>query len=51
MIGGIVLVFFMLVVFPVGFFLTGAIASALHGWFLTTDAEDRHEGSELLKLQ
>ncbi len=51
MIGALFLLAFMVIVFPIGFFLTGAIASGLHGWFMTTDAEDRYEGSELLKLQ
>jgi hypothetical protein len=51
MIGAILLILFMVTIFPIGFFLTGAIASAIHGWFMTTDAEQRYEGSELLKLQ
>jgi hypothetical protein len=37
-------------IFPVGFFLTGAIASALHGVLLSNDADARHEGSELIEL-
>ena len=51
MIGAVALVVFMAVIFPVGFFLTGALASGLHGELLTKDATDRFEGSELLDLQ
>jgi hypothetical protein len=51
MIGAIALVVFMVLIFPVGFFLTGALASAAHGLLLTNDAVDRFEGSELLDLQ
>ena len=51
MIGAIALVVFMVAIFPVGFFLTGALASGLHGELLTKDATDRFEGSELLDLQ
>lgn len=50
MLGAIALILFMVAIFPVGFFLTGAIASALHGVLLTKDAEERHEGSELIAL-
>jgi hypothetical protein len=51
MIGAIALVLFMVLLFPVGFFLTGAVASGLHGELLTKDAINRFEGSELLDLQ
>lgn len=50
MIGVILLYIFMVLMFPVGFFLTGAIASGIHGWLLTDDAEDRHPDSELTPL-
>lgn len=40
-----------LLLLPVGFFLGGALVSGLYGWWLSKDAEDRHEGSELLNLQ
>jgi hypothetical protein len=51
MIGAIALLVFMVLIFPVGFFLSGALASAAHGELLTKDATDRFEGSELLDLQ
>ena len=50
MLGALALIVFMVAVFPVGFFLTGAIASALHGVLLSNDADERHEGSELIAL-
>ena len=50
MIGAIALIVFMVAVFPVGFFLSGALVAAAHGWLLTADAEKRFEGSELLPL-
>jgi hypothetical protein len=51
MLGAIALIVFMVLMFPVGFLLTCAAVSALHGMLLTDDAEKRHEGSELLTLQ
>jgi hypothetical protein len=48
--GAVALIVFMVAVFPVGFFLTGALASALHGVLLSNDADARHEGSELIDL-
>ena len=50
MIGAIALIAFMVAIFPVGFFLSGALVAAAHGWFLTDDAEKRFVGSELLPL-
>ena len=50
MIGAIALIAFMVLVFPVGFFLSAALVAAAHGWFLTDDAEKRFEGSELVPL-
>ncbi len=50
MLGAITLIVFMVAIFPVGFFLTGAIASGLHGALLSSDADARHEGSELIEL-
>ncbi len=50
MIGAIALIAFMVAIFPVGFFLSGALVAAAHGWFLTDDAEKRFEGSELVPL-
>lgn len=50
MLGAIALIVFMVAIFPVGFFLTGAIASALHGVMFSNYVEDAHEGSELIAL-
>ena len=50
MLGAILLIIFMVAIFPVGFFLTGAIASALHGKMFTDFVEEAHEGSELISL-
>jgi hypothetical protein len=50
MIGSILLALFILVLFPVGLSLSGAIVAALHGVLATKDAEARFEGSELLEL-
>lgn len=50
MIGVVAILVFLVVLFPVGFFMTGALASGLHGWLLSKDAEVRHEGSELIEL-
>jgi hypothetical protein len=50
MIGPILLSLFILVLFPVGISLSGAIVAAVHGLLATKDAEARFEGSELLEL-
>lgn len=50
MLGAIALVVFMVAIFPVGFFLTGAIVSAIHGALFTAYVEEAHEGSELIAL-
>ena len=39
-----------LLLIPVMVLMTGGIASALLGFFLKSDAEARHEGSELIDL-
>jgi hypothetical protein len=39
-----------LLLFPVVFALSGAVAAAALGWSLKDDAEERYEGSELVKL-
>jgi hypothetical protein len=49
MAGGIVLAVVMLLLLPVIFFTTGAFFAVL-GWFLKSDAEARHEGSEFISL-
>ena len=49
MIGPIAIVVFLLVL-PVLILIASAVGAALFGNELTTDAEDRHEGSELVDL-
>ncbi len=50
MIGPIAVIVFMVVMFPVGLFLSAAVLSALFGEFGTRAAEAEHEGSELVEL-
>jgi hypothetical protein len=50
MIGPILLTLFLLIAFPIGISLSGAIVAALHGVFGTKNAESRFEGTELLEL-
>jgi hypothetical protein len=50
MIGPILLTIFLLVLFPIGISLSGAIVAALHGTLGTKDAEARFEGTELLEI-
>jgi hypothetical protein len=50
MIGPILIGLFLLVAFPIGISLSGAMVAALHGTLATKDAEARFEGSELLEL-
>ena len=49
MLGAIIIVVVLLLI-PVMVLMTGGIASALLGFFLGSDAEARHEGSELIEL-
>jgi len=50
MLGAIILIFALVVAIPVGFLMSTSIAAALLGQTLTEDAEERHEGSELIAL-
>ncbi len=50
MIGAVLMVLALLVVIPVGVLTAGAVAAAVIGTTLKDDAEQRHEGSELLDL-
>jgi hypothetical protein len=50
MIGPILIAVFLLVLFPIGISVSGAIVAALHGTLGSKDAEARFEGSELLEL-
>jgi hypothetical protein len=49
-IGPIVIVVAIVIAIPVAVLMSGAAASALLGWFLRDDAEERFEGSELIDL-
>lgn len=49
MIGAIIIVVAVVVIIPVAVLMSGGAAAPLVGWFLKTDAEERHEGSELLE--
>ena len=44
MVGVAVIVLVMVVIGPVAVFLGGAVWSALFGWFLAADADQRFEG-------
>lgn len=48
MAGTIVIVVTLLVVIPVMVLVSGMVAAAVIGWVLKTDAEQNHEGSELI---
>jgi hypothetical protein len=49
-IGAIVFIAILVVGIPVGFLMSTTIAAGLLGQTLTEDAEERHEGSELIAL-
>jgi hypothetical protein len=48
MIGPVAIVIVLVVMIPVGVLVSGAVASALLGYFLKEEAETTHEGSELI---
>jgi hypothetical protein len=48
MAGALVMVFILLIAIPVGVLMSGAAVAAVLGWFLRSDAEARHQGSELI---
>lgn len=48
--GAIILAVVLVVVFPVAFCMTGAVAAGILGWAAKDDAEQRHAGSELVEL-
>ena len=48
--GGPIAIVVFLLVLPVLILMAAAAGAALFGNLLTSDAEDRHEGSELLDL-
>jgi hypothetical protein len=49
-IGPILIVVIVVLVLPPAFLIAGLVFSAILGWVLTDDAEQRHEGSELIDL-
>lgn len=50
MLGPIIIIAVILVMIPVGVAMTGGVVAGILGWFLRDDAEQRHEGSELVDL-
>ena len=50
MIGAVAIVVIIVLVLPPLFLVSGGIVSAVMGRLLRVDAEERHEGSELLDL-
>ena len=49
MIGPIVIVVVLVIAMPVSVLMSGAVASALLGFFIKDDVDRSHEGSELLQ--
>jgi hypothetical protein len=49
-IGPVAIVVLLLLLYPAGLFASGAVVSALFGYFSQKDAEERHHGSELIEL-
>lgn len=49
MIGPLIIALVIIVVIPVGFLMTNSIVAAIFGYLLTSNAEELHEGSELLE--
>jgi hypothetical protein len=47
---GAAIIVIVLLLLPVVVLMSGAVGAAVLGTFLTKDAEDRHEGSELIDL-
>ena len=47
---GAIAIIVVLLIFPSLILMSGGVASAILGFFLQSDGELRHEGSELLQL-
>jgi len=47
---GVIAIIIVLLLIPVVVLMSGAVASAIIGFFLGRDADARHAGSELLEL-
>lgn len=50
MLGAVLMVIVLVVIIPVAVLVTAAVAAVVLGWSLTSDAEARNEGSELVAL-
>lgn len=50
MLGAVLIVLVLVVVIPVAVLMSGAVVSAVLGWTLKEDAEERNAGSELIAL-
>ena len=48
--GPIIVAVALIVAFPVAFLMGSAVITAIFGWVLKDDAEQRYEGSELLEI-
>jgi hypothetical protein len=48
-IGPIIIAVVILIIIPVGFLMTNGIVAAIFGYLLSSNAEEMHEGSELLE--
>jgi hypothetical protein len=48
--GAIIIVVLIVVVLPVSILMGGGVIAAVLGWSGSDDAENRHEGSELIDL-
>ncbi len=49
MIEGIIIAVVVIVLIPVGFLMSTSIAAGIFGFLLSSNAEQEHEGSELLE--
>lgn len=48
--GAIIIIIVLVIAIPVSVCMSGAIAAALLGFFLKSNAEKDHQGSELIEL-
>ncbi len=49
-VGPLIIVIVLVVAIPVAVLVSGAVAAAILGWGLTSDAESRNEGTEYVAL-
>lgn len=50
MIGPVILIIVLVIAIPVAFLMSTTIVAGILSWSLTSDAEARNEGSELIEL-